>query len=226
MKAWYGERDIVTEPIEIFENELKSVNGSKTKDPEILKQNEEFREWGKKTNFDVSAYYHTPSDRSVFLKDVTGTTDPIHEFTHSIDNNYGDNIGTFNSINPFHPLKTDYTKLGVKPIKENDYFTNTEETYARLNEARYSSGYAANYKPTLEDIKEQRRLNKKNKPKAYNHLFDYYDDNSIMQMWNGLSDTRFEESSVENPMLQQTAKYGIKKQFGGGSSILKQLQLL
>ena len=47
-----------------------------------------------------------------------------------------------------------------------------------------------------------------------------------MQMWNGLSDTRFEESSVENPMLQQTAKYGIKKQFGGGSSILKQLQLL
>lgn len=226
LRAWYGERDIVTEPIEIFENELKSVNGSKTKDPEILKQNEEFRERGKKTNFDVSAYYHTPSDRSVFLKDVTGTTDPIHEFTHSIDNNYGDNIGTFNSINPFHPLKTDYTKLGVKPIKENDYFTNTEETYARLNEARYSSGYAANYKPTLEDIKEQRRLNKKNKPKAYNHLFDYYDDNSIMQMWNGLSDTRFEESSVENPMLQQTAKYGIKKQFGGGSSILKQLQLL
>ena len=226
LRAWYGERDIVTEPIEIFENELKSVNGSKTKDPEILKQNEEFRERGKKTNFDVSAYYHTPSDRSVFLKDVTGTTDPIHEFTHSIDNNYGDNIGTFNSINPFHPLKTDYTKLGVKPIKENDYFTNTEETYARLNEARYSSGYAANYKPTLEDIKEQRRLNKKNKPKAYNHLFDYYDDNSIMQMWNGLSDTRFEESSVENPMLQQTAKYGIKKQYGGSSSILKQLQLL
>jgi hypothetical protein len=225
LRAWYGERDIVTEPIEIFENELKSVNGSKTKDPEILKQNEEFREWGKKTNFDVSAYYHTPSDRSVFLKDVTGTTDPIHEFTHSIDNNYGDNIGTFNSINPFHPLKTDYTKLGVKPIKENDYFTNTEETYARLNEARYSSGYAANYKPTLEDIKEQRRLNKKNKPKAYNHLFDYYDDNSIMQMWNGLSDTRFEESSVENPMLQSTAKYGIKKQFGGSTYVNREQKI-
>lgn len=218
---WYSKRNKVTSPIkfgdEIFDTDIQDVFG------------------GEAAN--SGAYYDSEFKKSNFRTDVpfkpnTGT----HEYTHSIDDSYGENMG-----NPSPELKTDYRKLGIVPSttalyknqqlkrqyetnKSNgftdNYYTSPEESYARLNELRRTANFSPNYEVKKEDIQKLRTENKSNQ------LFSFYDDDAILKMWNKLSNVGNSSSTLEHPILEAKAKYGIKKQFGGGSSILKQLQLL
>ena len=209
LNNWYGTRDVVTTPIKI-DTDIYNYQYYPNVESRPQKIKEEIKEIKDTYGFEPAAYNNRES--TVFLNKVAGTTVPLHEFTHAIDGEYG-SLETRNTPNIVkrgyqeifgNDLKTDYRDLGIKPLKEDNYVTNPQESYARLNELRYTSGYKPNYKPTLKDIQKQRKLNKNNK------LFEYYDDNAIMQMWNGLSYNDSFSPTIENPMLQQTAKFGIK----------------
>lgn len=209
LNDWYGTRDIVTEPIKLTSDvfNYEYYPNPETRPKEVKDTVQELEEtWG----FEPGGY--SDKNVSVFLSNPANTTNPIHEFTHAIDRKHG-NFGTKTTPNILkrlydelfgNDLKTDYRKLKIKPLKEHKYYTNPQESYARLNELRYTSGYEPNYKPTIENIQTLRKKNKRNK------LFKHYDDNSIMQMWNGLSSNDFTSPTIDNPMLQQTAKFGIK----------------
>lgn len=214
LSNWYGTRDVVTEPIKV-DNELYNYESYPNTESRPQKVKEEIKAIKDTYGFEPAAYNN--GSRTVFLDKVGKTTIPLHEFTHRIDGEYG-SLETRNTPNIIkrgyqelfgNDLKTDYRELGIKPLKEDAYVTNPQEAYARLNELRYTSGYEPNYKPTVENIQTLRKKNKKNK------LFDYYDDNSILQMWNGLSNNSNNSVILENPILEQAAKYGIRKQYGG-----------
>lgn len=207
LSNWYGTRDVVTDPVAIDTNLYDyEYYPDKNNRPKNVKENVQKIE----NAYGFEPYAYADNDKTIFLNKVSNTTVPVHEFTHRIDANLGDLKAQYISnpvkkayLNNFgNTLKTDYRDLGIKPLKEDKYFTNPQESYARLNELRYNSKFEPNYKPTIDDIKKLRKTNKNNQ------LFKYYDDDSIMKMWNGLSDIGFEENTLENPILEQTAKYG------------------
>lgn len=191
---WYAKRNKVTKPIDVsnsfntVRDNLPAFQGAR--------------------NQQVEAYYDPNDTKTHFRKneDVsTGTA--THEFTHSIDDRYGNNSNNRNTKfgNNKEVLKTDYTEIGVKPKidKESvvgrafgekyDYYTKPTEVYARLNELRQVSGLDPNYTVTLEDIQKI----KKDKSHKYNQLFTFYSDEDIMNMWNGLSSNLQRESFSE-----------------------------
>jgi hypothetical protein len=191
---WYAKRNKVTKPIDVS-NSFNSVRDN-------------LPAFQGARNQQVEAYYDPNDTKTHFRKneDVsTGTA--THEFTHSIDDRYGNNSNNRNTKfgNNKEVLKTDYTEIGVKPKidKESvvgrafgekyDYYTKPTEVYARLNELRQVSGLDPNYTVTLEDIQKI----KKDKSHKYNQLFTFYSDEDIMNMWNGLSSNAQRESFSE-----------------------------
>ncbi|TXG84644.1 MAG: hypothetical protein E6R13_02900 [Spirochaetes bacterium] len=191
---WYAKRNKVTKPIDVS-NSFNSVRDN-------------LPAFQGARNQQVEAYYDPNDTKTHFRKneDVsTGTA--THEFTHSIDDRYGNNSNNRNTKfgNNKEVLKTDYTEIGVKPKidKESvvgrafgekyDYYTKPTEVYARLNELRQVSGLDPNYTVTLEDIQKI----KKDKSHKYNQLFTFYSDEDIMNMWNGLSSNLQRESFSE-----------------------------
>ena len=196
---WYSKRKTVTKPIDVS----KSLDYVKDDLPHFVKATGLYNPISNKAHFDEN-------------KEVTASL-ATHEFTHAIDDKFGDSINIKGTPyeNNTRILKTDYTNLGVKPIDGSlntygdltyNYVTKPEETYARLNELRQSSGYEPNKIVTAEDIKKLKRNN---------DLFMFYSDEDIMRMWNELSSNSRKYSTLENPTVQSTAKFGIKKQFGG-----------
>lgn len=191
---WYAKRNKVTKPIDVsnsfntVRDNLPAIQGAR--------------------NQQVEAYYDPNDTKTHFRKneDVSAGT-ATHEFTHSIDDRYGNSFNNRNTKfgNNKEVLKTDYTEIGVKPKidKESvvgrafgekyDYYTKPTEVYARLNELRQVSGLDPNYTVTLEDIQKI----KKDKSHKYNQLFTFYSDEDIMNMWNGLSSNLQRESFSE-----------------------------
>lgn len=191
---WYAKRNKVTKPIDVS-NSFNSVRDN-------------LPAFQGARNQQVEAYYDPNDTKTHFRKneDVsTGTA--THEFTHSIDDRYGNNSNNRNTKfgNNKEVLKTDYTEIGVKPKidkdsamgrafgEKYDYYTKPTEVYARLNELRQVSGLDPNYTVTLEDIQKI----KKDKSHKYNQLFTFYSDEDIMNMWNGLSSNTQRESFSE-----------------------------
>ena len=191
---WYAKRNKVTKPIDVsnsfnaVRDDLPAFQGAR--------------------NQQVEAYYDPNDTKTHFRKNENvsvGTA--THEFTHSIDDRYGNSFNNRNTKfgNNKEVLKTDYTEIGVKPKidKESvvgrafgekyDYYTKPTEVYARLNELRQVSGLDPNYTVTLEDIQKI----KKDKSHKYNQLFTFYSDEDIMNMWNGLSSNLQRESFSE-----------------------------
>jgi hypothetical protein len=191
---WYAKRNKVTKPIDVS-NSFNSVRDN-------------LPAFQGARNQQVEAYYDPNDTKTHFRKneDVSAGT-ATHEFTHSIDDRYGNSFNNRNTKfgNNKEVLKTDYTEIGVKPKidKESvvgrafgekyDYYTKPTEVYARLNELRQVSGLDPNYTVTLEDIQKI----KKDKSHKYNQLFTFYSDEDIMNMWNGLSSNLQRESFSE-----------------------------
>jgi hypothetical protein len=230
---WYAKRNKVTKPIDVsnsfntVRDNLPAIQGAR--------------------NQQVEAYYDPNDTKTHFRKneDVSAGT-ATHEFTHSIDDRYGNSFNNRNTKfgNNKEVLKTDYTEIGVKPKidKESvvgrafgekyDYYTKPTEVYARLNELRQVSGLDPNYTVTLEDIQKI----KKDKSHKYNQLFTFYSDEDIMNMWNGLSSNLQRESFSEQLNGDnglRNAKYGgvihrfrlggfIPKYVGGGELTAEQ----
>lgn len=186
LQNWYSTRNTVTQPIDIKDNAF-----------DYVQNNNKVNRLGQNTN----AYYSATNGNTVFREGAVTASTSVHEFTHSIDDRYGDNIN--NSSTPYgrnkEPLKTDYRELGIKPNKHNTglnredikYYTSPEESYARLNELRMASGFEPNKVVTKEDIIKLKRNNRNN------HLFMFYSDEDIMNMWNGLSSNTQRESFSE-----------------------------
>lgn len=206
LQNWYGTRNVVTPPFQIPSSVFKTETHQKNLHP------------------GYNAYYDS-ADTKVHYSDDTKVKKltPIHERTHQIDDIYGENISDPNTKyqNNKERLKTDYRKIGVSPIqgRGNNYLNAPEEVYSRLNEMRMYSGFDPNYKPTLEDIENLKVKDLKENAHKSNKLFHTFTTKDIRNMWNNLSGDNYESSTLENPILEQAAKYG-------GSSILKQLNLL